>query len=227
MTAGRRRTGFSMGFLVTFLLLWRHHDQGNIDKKTFNWGLAYSFRGLVHDHLGNRQEGMVLEQQLRAYISSTRLRQREQHWTWCEPLRPQSPFIVTHLLQKAHTSESSLNTLPLETKHSNIWAIYGNHSHSNLIRIHKGETLPPTRPSTCVSKPRFLDDHQVGWRDSSVIKSTSCCFRGPEFGFQHPCQAAHMSHTYTHTHYKNKSFKNEDRKLICNKCYQQLYLLYS
>lgn len=44
--------------------------------KAFNWGLAYGFRGLVHDHHGekhgSKQTGMSLEQKLRAYISSSR-----------------------------------------------------------------------------------------------------------------------------------------------------------
>ena len=48
----------------------RHHDQGNLQKKTFNLGLAYSFRCLVDDHhdreYGSRQVGMVLELLLRA-----------------------------------------------------------------------------------------------------------------------------------------------------------------
>jgi hypothetical protein len=37
-----------------------------LQKKTFDWGLPYSSRGLVHDHHGRKQTGMVLEQQLRA-----------------------------------------------------------------------------------------------------------------------------------------------------------------
>jgi hypothetical protein len=38
-------------------------------KKTLNWGLAYSFRWLVHDHYAEKQIGMVLEQKLRALYS--------------------------------------------------------------------------------------------------------------------------------------------------------------
>lgn len=34
----------------------KHHDQDNLWKKTFKWGLAYNFRGLIHIHHG---ENMV------------------------------------------------------------------------------------------------------------------------------------------------------------------------
>ena len=30
----------------------RHHNQGNLQKKTFTWGHAYSFRGLINDRHG-------------------------------------------------------------------------------------------------------------------------------------------------------------------------------
>jgi hypothetical protein len=32
---------------------------------------------------------------------------------------------------------------------------------------------------------------KLGWRGSSVARSTCCSCRGPEFGSQHPCQMAH------------------------------------
>jgi hypothetical protein len=32
----------------------RHHDQGYLQEKVFNWGLAYSFRGLVYGHHGGQ-----------------------------------------------------------------------------------------------------------------------------------------------------------------------------
>jgi hypothetical protein len=28
----------------------RYHDQGNLQRKAFNWGLAYSLRNLVYHH---------------------------------------------------------------------------------------------------------------------------------------------------------------------------------
>jgi hypothetical protein len=34
----------------------KHHDQGNLLKKVFIWVLAYSFKGLVHDHHGGKYE---------------------------------------------------------------------------------------------------------------------------------------------------------------------------
>ena len=44
-------------------------------KKTLNWGLAYSFKGQVHDYHGrehgNRHAGMVLGQELRALHLTT------------------------------------------------------------------------------------------------------------------------------------------------------------
>lgn len=36
----------------------KHHDQDNLENKAFNWGLAYIFRGLVHDHHGREQGSM-------------------------------------------------------------------------------------------------------------------------------------------------------------------------
>lgn len=46
------------------LTLKRHHDQGNLIEKAFNWGLVYSFYRLSHYlHDGeyrNRQTGMLL-----------------------------------------------------------------------------------------------------------------------------------------------------------------------
>lgn len=35
-------------------------DQGN-SKKLFNWGLAYSFRDIVHDYHGRKHSGMAVE----------------------------------------------------------------------------------------------------------------------------------------------------------------------
>jgi hypothetical protein len=32
----------------------------------------------------------------------------------------------------------------------------------------------------------FLESLSMGWRDGSVVKSTSCSSRGPEFNSQHP-----------------------------------------
>lgn len=48
--------------LVTILLLSRDTmTKGTLFKKAFNWGLAYSFRGWIHDHHdkehGSRQAG--------------------------------------------------------------------------------------------------------------------------------------------------------------------------
>lgn len=35
----------------------RDHDQGNLQKEAFNWGLAYSLRGLVHEYPGREHGG--------------------------------------------------------------------------------------------------------------------------------------------------------------------------
>ena len=40
----------------------RNHDQDNLQKKAFNWGLAYIFRGQIHGHPvgeNGRQTGLV------------------------------------------------------------------------------------------------------------------------------------------------------------------------
>lgn len=39
----------------------RRYDQGN-SYKVLNLGLAYSFRGLVHNHYGEKHTGIELEQ---------------------------------------------------------------------------------------------------------------------------------------------------------------------
>jgi len=50
------------------------------DLRALNWGLAYSFRGSVHDHgrkHGSKQTSMALEQKLLTFILFTRWRQRQ------------------------------------------------------------------------------------------------------------------------------------------------------
>ena len=45
---------------------------GKLQEKTFDWGLACSFREVVHEHhgreCGSKHAGMVLEQELSSYI---------------------------------------------------------------------------------------------------------------------------------------------------------------
>lgn len=88
------------------------------------WGLAYSFRRLIHDHRGReagrqggkqggRQGGvqggreggskadMVLEQQLRACNVTRSIKERES--SRCGLLKPQSSPLVIHLFQEGHT----------------------------------------------------------------------------------------------------------------------------
>lgn len=38
------------------IVIERHHNQGNLQNETFNWGLAYSFRVLVRDHGGKQTD---------------------------------------------------------------------------------------------------------------------------------------------------------------------------
>jgi hypothetical protein len=40
------------------VVVMRHHDQGNLEKKAFTWGLVHSFRGLVYYH--GRERGGTL-----------------------------------------------------------------------------------------------------------------------------------------------------------------------
>lgn len=58
----------------------RQYDRGNSYKKE-SWGLAYSFRGLVHYRYGREHDptqlGMVLDMQLRATSWSTESRRGE------------------------------------------------------------------------------------------------------------------------------------------------------
>lgn len=50
----------------------RHRDQGYVQMKACTWGLAYSFRGRVHDHQGRKLDGRQTEAalgQLRTFSS--------------------------------------------------------------------------------------------------------------------------------------------------------------
>jgi hypothetical protein len=61
----------------------KHHDQGSIQKKTFNWGFANCFRGLVYEYYGeehsSKQVGLALEQYPRAHIQSVSCKQTQTH----------------------------------------------------------------------------------------------------------------------------------------------------
>lgn len=63
--------GFRIGenLCQLHLAVKRHNDHRNLQKKAFNLGLAYSYRGVIHDHLGrkygSRQAYVVLEQQVK------------------------------------------------------------------------------------------------------------------------------------------------------------------
>jgi hypothetical protein len=35
---------FGSAIVIFSIALKRHHNQGNLEKKVFNWGLAYSYR---------------------------------------------------------------------------------------------------------------------------------------------------------------------------------------
>lgn len=88
-------------------------SQSNLQEKTFNWGLAYSFKGWVHDQHGekhgSRQADMVLRQQLRAYMlrqqpqSRGGERERERELEMPCAFENSKPTPGTHLLQ-GHTS---------------------------------------------------------------------------------------------------------------------------
>lgn len=74
----------------------RHHDRSNSEEKAFNWGFAYSVRGLVrYQHSEVLGAGEVAE----IYILIWR-----QIWAWHGLLKPQRPPPVTHFLQQGCTS---------------------------------------------------------------------------------------------------------------------------
>lgn len=57
-TAG---SGFTMCLSYYSIANQRHHDQCNCyNKKAFNWGLVYSFKGLVCGHYGRKQTALAL-----------------------------------------------------------------------------------------------------------------------------------------------------------------------
>lgn len=76
----------------------RHQDQGNREKKAFNWVIAYRFIGLVYywgQKHGSRLKGMGWE--LKCWSKDRR--QRERNWTWHGLLKSQHPSSVTNLFQ--------------------------------------------------------------------------------------------------------------------------------
>ena len=78
-----------------------------LQKKIFNWGLSYSFGGLVHDHHDRKQKGVALDQYLRALNPDMQATDRERDWAWSGLLNLQCQRSVTHLLHQGHISYPS------------------------------------------------------------------------------------------------------------------------
>lgn len=63
-----KKSCFSLPGYLSYcsIALKKHHGQGNLSKKAFNWLLVLRFRGVVHDYYGGEcgrgQAGLVLEQ---------------------------------------------------------------------------------------------------------------------------------------------------------------------
>jgi hypothetical protein len=66
--------------------------------------------------LAGRPSGMVLEQQLIAYLLTHR-QKAEGYWAWHELLKLQSPSPVTYLLQQGHTPTPT-KPHPLQQDHT-------------------------------------------------------------------------------------------------------------
>ena len=94
-----------------FLLLWWNTMTKAEYKGEHLIGSLLQFQGLVRDHHGREcvgtQAGVVLEQQLRAYIWSTGWRQREQDWGWHRCLK-----LKTHPQWHTSSNKTPLIILP-------------------------------------------------------------------------------------------------------------------
>lgn len=78
------------------ITLKRHHKPKQLLWKKLSWVLAYSFKGLVHDHYSGKQAGMVLQQYVRTLhtelLSIGRQRgEEEKDWAWYGLLKSQNP----------------------------------------------------------------------------------------------------------------------------------------
>lgn len=109
--------------------------QGSSEEKVFNWGLVYSFRGLVHAHHGRecsgRQAGMVPEE-LRAYILIDRWEAEKSarlslEWAF-ETLQPTPSDTLP--ATRPHFSDHSQTVLIFQT-----YKLMGVHSHSNYHSV--------------------------------------------------------------------------------------------
>lgn len=78
-----------------------HHGQGNLLKKPFNWGIAYIFSRLDHDHHHGRQAwGWGSRWQLYIQICRRQTgRERKRGWAWSGLLKTQRPPAVALLFQ--------------------------------------------------------------------------------------------------------------------------------
>jgi hypothetical protein len=71
-----------------------------LQNRSFIWRFVYSFRCLIRDHPmifihGRKQTGMMLEKS-----GSAGSGQWKRQWVWRGLLKPESPPLVTHLLQQ-------------------------------------------------------------------------------------------------------------------------------
>lgn len=78
-----------------------HHGQGNLLKEPFNWGIAYIFSELDHDHHHGRQAwGWGSRWQLYIQICRRQTgRERNGGSAWSGLLKTQMPPAVAHLFQ--------------------------------------------------------------------------------------------------------------------------------
>lgn len=109
----------------------RYHDQGNLQEKRLNWGLAYSFRKEFMSTVvwsDGKQTGMALQQQLRAQLFMHKRETTRANWKGRGHFKTQSPSpSKTHFPTRPY-----LTILPekLGIKYSNTLA-YGCHFHLN------------------------------------------------------------------------------------------------
>jgi hypothetical protein len=82
-----------------------HEPSQPSQKKTFYWGLAYSFGSLVQYLYDREHGGTQADTGAESFTSGSRgSRRKESHWACPRLLKPQSPPQVTYFIQQGHTS---------------------------------------------------------------------------------------------------------------------------
>jgi hypothetical protein len=111
---------------VTVLLLWRHPDPGNLQKKALSLA-THSFWGFrVHDHHGVKhgslQADLALEQSLSAYVLFCKLEaERRANWEWGRLLKPQAQWHYSNKVTPPDPSQIIPSAKEETLKYMSLW----------------------------------------------------------------------------------------------------------